>query len=351
MNGPWSLLMVPINMLKRIVYLGYYFKKLDWEKLNTFFDYVSEKNGISHFKLWKDSILSSLKYNISITEYFLFRFYDLSEAEKQNYAGTGYMYEYQKLMNPPTSRKILVDKKIFLQTYSQFVRHTHVIFDEIQTSEKTDKILHNQTGKIVLKKSDGQCGIGIEVRNANEFNRQSLYKRLEETGNDMVEAFVQQHRQLNKLSPSGLNTVRIITQLNKNDHVDIIGARLRITVNSSVDNLAAGNIAAPIDSDNGIVTGPGVYSDITKKDEMKHPVTGVAIINFRIPFWIETMEMVKEAALLHIENRSIGWDVAITDKGPELIEGNHDWCKLLWQLPVKKGLKPILEKYKKELNQ
>jgi hypothetical protein len=56
--------------------------------------------------------------------------------------------------------------------------------------------------------------------------------------------------------------------------------------------------------------------------------------------------MIKKAALLHPENRSIGWDVAITNNGPELIEANHDWCKLLWQLPVKKGLKHVLENYK-----
>ena len=45
------------------------------------------------------------------------------------------------------------------------------------------------------------------------------------------------------------------------------------------------------------------------------------------------------------ENSSVGWDIAITENGPELIEGNHNWCKLLWQLPVKKGLKHVLDKY------
>ena len=107
--------------------------------------------------------------------------------------------------------------------------------------------------------------------------------------------------------------------------------------------MAAGNLAASIDLQTGRVDGPGVYSDITKEDELIHPVTKTVIIGFEIPFWEECLEVVKSAALHNINNRSIGWDVAITDEGPELIEANHDWCKLLWQLPVKKGLKEELE--------
>jgi hypothetical protein len=94
-----------------------------------------------------------------------------------------------------------------------------------------------------------------------------------------------------------------------------------------------------------MVKGPGVYSDITKPDQEYHPVTDVKIRGFQVPFWKESLEMVKDAALRHPQNRSIGWDVVITEKGPGLIEGNHDWCKLLWQLPVKKGLKLMLKDY------
>lgn len=43
------------------------------------------------------------------------------------------------------------------------------------------------------------------------------------------------------------------------------------------------------------------------------------------------------------QNRSIGWDIVITPEGPGLIEGNHDWCKLVWQLPVGRSLKQMLE--------
>ena len=165
---------------------------------------------------------------------------------------------------------------------------------------------------------------------------------------DLVEEFIIQHPSLNALSPTAVNTVRIFTQLNRNNAVEILGCRLRISVNSTVDNMAAGNLAAPIDEQTGIIHSPAVYSDITKPEESKHPITRIPIVGFEIPFWKETIAMVKEAALLHPQNRSIGWDIVITESGPGFIEGNHDWCKLLWQLPVKKGLKSVLEAYKKD---
>ena len=46
-----------------------------------------------------------------------------------------------------------------------------------------------------------------------------------------------------------------------------------------------------------------------------------------------------------MSNKSIGWDVAITEQGPSFIEGNHNWCKILWQVPRDKGLKNILMPY------
>ena len=290
--------------------------------------------------------MSSLKYNISILDYFYFKFYELNNIERETYAGTGYMYEYQLVMNPKTERNILENKLLFLDKYSKFIKHNYCTKKEFLKNEtKAAQLLANNSGRIVLKSSDGQCGEGIEVLNLELNKGDELIKKIKQTKNDLIEEFIIQHDDLMRLSPSGLNTIRIFTQLNKNDEVDILGARLRITIDSYVDNLAAGNIAAPIDESTGLINGPGVYSDITKKDEINHPITGVSIVGFQIPFWKESLQMVKEAALLHTENRSIGWDVAITNEGPELLEGNHNWCKLLWQLPVKKGLKSKLELY------
>ncbi|KAF2519760.1 hexapeptide transferase [Flavobacterium salilacus subsp. salilacus] len=335
--------------MKRLLYFGYYLKELDKEKFRKFTNYVVSNYNKSKIGLYADILISSLKYNISINEYYLFHFYKSNKELRETYAGTGFMYEYQLKMNPKSSRNVLEDKLQFLEVYKDCVFHDFASIGDLKDPGVANRILSNKSGKIVLKGSDGQCGRGIEVRNSSDFTPESLIKRLEELNNDFAEEYVMQHDKINGMSPSGLNTIRIITQLDKDSNVDILGARFRITINSSVDNLAAGNIAAPINVATGVVEGPGVYSDITKKDEEVHPVTGVSIVGFEIPYWAETIDMVKKAALTVPENKSIGWDVAITNNGPELIEGNHDWCKLLWQLPVKKGLKNVLLKYQHDL--
>ena len=339
-----------MDILKRFFYLAYYFKELDWDKFNLFMRYVSTKHKISPIVLWGRILYSSLRYNISILEYFQFRFYEISDAEKESYAGTGFMYEYQLAMNPKPTRNVLEDKSIFLDEYSPFIKHKHVSLKQIDDNQNSlSEILSNDSGKIVMKNSFGQCGQGVVVLSTNGLTVDSLFREFEKTKNDLIEEFVVQHETLMMLSPSGLNTVRIVTQLNSKNEAEIIGARLRITVNSVVDNMAAGNMAAPINPITGIVEGPGVYSDITKEDSHFHPVTNIKIPGLKIPFWDETVRFVLAAAGKNNTNRSIGWDVAITQAGPELIEGNHDWCKLLWQLPVKRGLKPVLRQYLTEL--
>jgi len=331
--------------LNRLLYFLYYLKKMDVKQYLKFRGYLLSHKQLSKIPITFDVIHSVLRYNISILEYFQFRFFEINGSEKKEWAGTGTMYEYQKKMNPASSRKVLEHKPTFYKTYGEFIHHRFLSVEEIQQSpESADELLQNSK-KVVLKHSEGQCGKGIEILDSNDLNAESLLRRLKKNGNDMVEEFVYQHSELDRMSPSGLNTVRIITQLDENDKVHILGARLRITVNSAVDNMAAGNIAAPIDIKTGKLCGPGVYSDITKSDEYHHPVTGTEIEGFQVPMWEKTLSMIERAALKDTRNRSIGWDVAITDKGPELIEGNHDWCKLVWQLPVKMGLKRELDRF------
>lgn len=335
-----------MKLVNRSKYLVYYFSKLNWKTLHKFINYTKELTKKSTLSIWVDVILSVYKYNIGIMDYFIFRFFEKNEVERRKWIGTGFKYEFDLRMNPKDSRDILENKLKFYDVYNAFIRHAYCSINDLRESnQKALSVLNNPSGKIVVKDSIGQCGFEVEVLETKDYNVSKLAAYMESKGFDLAEEFVVQHEKINRLSPSGLNTVRVMTIIDTKGEVHVLGARLRISVNSHVDNLASGNIAAPIDLKSGIVNGVGVYSDITKEDVSVHPVTGQKILGFQVPFWEETIETAKKIALAQPQNRGVGWDVAITPTGPDFIEGNHNWCKILYQLPVKKGLKDTIREY------
>ncbi|MCK5691782.1 MAG: hypothetical protein KAI08_03005 [Bacteroidales bacterium] len=331
--------------LKRILYLIYYTRGLDRAKYRLFLNHAAKTTGRSKPSLVFDMLVSVFRHNISLLDYFYFRFYKLERSERLKWAGTGYLYEYQLKMNPRQTRMVLEDKIQFLERYKPFISRKHA---DIQTVKEDREILNdllgNDSGRLVLKGSHGQVGAEVEVVSCSDFTAPDLLAYMQEKNFDLLEEYVIQHPTIMALSSTGLNTLRVFTQIQEGE-IHFLGARFRISVNSPVDNMGAGNLAAPVNLDTGVLSGPGVYSDITREDEAVHPVSGQSITGFTVPFWEEVLDLSTRAALHTRENRSVGWDIAITENGPELIEGNHNWCKLLWQLPVKEGLKKELEKF------
>jgi hypothetical protein len=331
-----------ISRLSRIVYFGYYLRSTNWGNLRKFMVFNREHRNMGFLRQLWDMVVSSLRYNISLTEYHQFGFFNQGPSQRATWAGTGTMYEFQRLSNPPDAREILRDKRLFYSAYKRFFRHQLFTLSDLGSSPELSIALLEGHSVLVCKAASGNCGRQVAFFETAGKSADQFWNFLRSGKYDLVETFARQHPALSQLSPTAVNTVRIFTRLNEQNEVIILGCRLRISVNCRVDNLAAGNLAAPIDEQTGMLSGPGVYSDITKPDESVHPITGVPIVGFQIPFWPETLALARDAALLHPENRSIGWDIVITPDGPGLIEGNHDWCKLVWQMPVKQGLKHLL---------
>lgn len=289
-------------------------------------------------------VRDSLRFNISPLEYFQFGFYKSSDMNKEDWAGTGTMYEYQKKMNPPAARKILEDKRVFYSVYKEFIKHGIVSLDELKADLlQAYRVLHNRSNKLLFKPAKGSCGKVVKLLNRSDMTPPELRDYMIKNKFDLAEEYIIQHPEMCRLSHSGVNTIRIITQLDSKYGFRILGCRLRITVHSVVDNLAAGNIVACIDEKSGIVNSPGFYNDISRGRVNHHPVTGVSIIGFMIPYWDEIISLAEKLAFVDPSNRSVGWDIAVTEGGPDLIEGNHDWCRLVWQLPAQKGLKHLIE--------
>ena len=334
-----------LNILKNnpIVYLGYFIKITNWKKLKSDIRFVHINHNYSIFYLIVDMIASSLKLGTSFHEYFYHSFVNKNKQERKAFASMAYMYEYQLLHNPKPTRYLIENKHVFLKEYADYIGRKWLNIS-ISTKEEIDKFIKGRS-KVVLKNALGGAGKSVKILSISDFTIESLLKYAKAHDYDLIEEFVSQHKALMNLSPNSLNTIRLITQINKNGEVDVIGTILRMGIDLNTDNLSTGGIACPINTETGVINGPGVSFDITKPDYYEHPVSKITLIGFQIPFWKDVVTICEKAALLHPVNKSIGWDVAIKDEGPLLLEGNHDWGARLWQMPVKRGLKHVARKY------
>lgn len=322
----------------RVLYLGYYMLNESWSTIYEFAKYASKATGKPTSLVVLDSIHSVFRYNTSILDFFYFRFYEKTREERSVWAGTGTMYEYQRRMNPHATRNRLENKKIFVKFYGSFIKRKIYLISDISTNNEDFMRFYDQTDRrVVLKNSTGQGGKEVKVIKIGDFTVDSLRTLMSKGGFDILEEYLKQHQSMQELSPAAVNTIRIVTEV-RSGIPTIIAARLRISIDSAVDNLAAGNAAAKIDIETGRVTKPAVYSDFRKDQLLRHPVTQVEILGFEIPMWSKIRSYVLQLAAYDTSNKSIGWDIALLSSGPEVIEANHNWCKLLWQLPIGQGL-------------
>lgn len=330
-------------IMKNIIYFGYYLIKTDWKQFRNQIRFVSKHKEYSKLYLLADMIYSCLVRGNSFHEYYYYKFYEKAKPLRDAYATMGFMYEYQQKFNPPSKRGVLTDKVKFFETYVPFVGREWIKIQQENIAKVRSFLTHKN--KIVLKNSMSGGGKAVKIYETHNLSAEDLIKEAKKNNYNIAEDFVSQHTKLQNLSPNSLNTIRFVTQVTKERNVEIIGAMLRMGIHKETDNLSSGGIACNIDIHTGKICSNGVSFDITLPDFETHPVSSQPLFGYEIPFWPEVIEMCKAAALLNTDNKSIGWDVAITNTGPLLVEANNDWGARVWQMPAGLGLKHKLLKY------
>lgn len=313
---------------------------------------IELKVGKTRVIIWM--LADLFRYNTFIYDYFYYRFFDKAEVEKKKYCDTLLMYRFHKKCNSKAHVNIFSNKIIFPQYFKNFISHQHFVLEEDNYSLFLTWLQGNSFNKFVIKHPTGQAGTGVIVckldKQSDEYliNGQSLkefYLEKLANGYTLVEEFIEQHSVMQAINPGSVNTLRIITYL-LNGEVQIIATMIRIGLNKSVDNFDAGGISAIVNPNTGIIEGPGVTKDPFNCIEYyNHPVTGSSIKGVQIPFWNEILSLIKKAALVVPDVKTVGWDVVITDVGPSLIEGNQNWDKTHWELTYNKGFRNIIENH------
>ncbi|SDY69910.1 Sugar-transfer associated ATP-grasp [Nitrosomonas sp. Nm33] len=135
------------------------------------------------------------------------------------------------------------------------------------------------------------------------------------------------HREITDLANGTLATIRVMSCRNESDDYEVTDAVFRMarSAASVVDNYHAGGIAANVDIQTGeLGRGTrGAWGIVADGWYERHPETNVPILHRRLPYWPELIHFVQHAhSRLFSDQVVIGWDIAILDTGPCLIEAN-----------------------------
>ncbi len=141
----------------------------------------------------------------------------------------------------------------------------------------------------------------------------------------LVQPHARNHPALADLSNGALCTARIVTLRNETGGFEAVCALFRMAVggNRLVDNFHAGGIAAPVDVASGRL---GAATDWGLRPrygwQSRHPDTGGQIEGRILPLWADTRALAEQAHAAFGDRHIIGWDMAILEDGPHIVEAN-----------------------------
>jgi len=306
---------------------------------------IAQKEHRNYLFLLCDTYYSILKYGMALTDYLNYEFYKKTKEERKTYAGVRKQNEFYEIVSPSQYKKRYTIKPDFLKDFSKYTKRDFIV-PERCTLEEFKKFLRKH--QVFMSKPYDGLG-GADVLKVHSKNIKDIEKYYEECKNNRIflEEVVLQHEELNRLCDMSCNTLRIMT-FNNHGTPEILWAGLRIGNGiNSVDNFHAGGMGTGIDIETGKLTQPALDKDLNQYTH--HPKSNVEFTGFQIPYFEEVKEMVKKAALESDKILVVGWDVAITNKGPIIIEGNRRPGFDLVQVVSGRGRIDIMEHVLEEL--
>ena len=210
----------------------------------------------------------------------------------------------------------LDDKGIFNETFKEYIKRDFLIiskdnFDEFKKFTSKHK-------KIIAKIINGEGGKGISLITVNKNDKEKVFKELLKNNQTLIEEVIIQNKEISKLYSGSVNTLRLFTFYD-GENAYVLNSVFKIGNGGVTDNFSSGSMYTFTDDD-GVVIVPAIDQDDNIYEI--HPITKEKIVGFKVPLYDEACKLVIEAAKLMPTIKYIGWDVAITDKSPVIIEGN-----------------------------
>lgn len=313
-------------------------------------DKLCTERGGSRFRIAADMLMCYARYHTLPDEYFNYGFDLVPRSERKNYLTEHWGTRTSKALNNRLYRGIL-DNKFYLSQILAPYYGRSCVQNTCLTPERFRAFTAGQE-KFILKPISGFGGRGHKVYHLDGSRPlDDIYQEVVSAPRSILEQWIVQHEALSSLYPDAVHIVRLDT-IHSGDLSDlrIFGFNLSIACQGEIANTCISTtLSAQIDPETGILVTDAF--DDAHRILTEVPGTGAKIRGFKVPYWQEALELVKQAAAAIPELRYIGWDVAFTPDGPVIVEGNFNpgvdgaqsftWYKDGYS----RGMWPIVEPY------
>lgn len=300
--------------------------------LSTYKDLFNVCKHLSGNNLWGgvktsiDALYCLFVYGSIFTEYEALNFKERSHANRKTFVTVIWLLKQLEKYNPMEYRHIFHDKIIFNETFQDYIGRKWLSIPHCTHQQITTFI--GESKRFVLKNSSGCSGKQVYVTTGKE-SKEGLLSLINSGKYNLIEEILENCEQIKDLNPTSLNTIRVVT-IHGDNYFKVICAALRIGAKgSNVDNVSQGGTAARINVETGKIDSLFFANSYR---EHANSQKGRNEIGFDIPFWKETISMLEKASRLVPEIHVVGWDVAITENGPAIIEGNESFHTDIMQM-------------------
>lgn len=303
------------------------------KKNEKFINEVCEQTGWSFDeakeKMDKATKLCGAEYK----DYVAYEFWKKDEEEQKTFLTKGMANAVRNKYNTSVEKiSCFMNKNEFNEVFEEYLGRPWIHTKDMSYDEFASKFANGN--KAIYKPLSASCGAGIEVMTIDENNAEEMFKKISALPEGVLEGYIVQHPAVAEFSMNSVNTVRLVTLYDGNDVNLLYGAFRMGGGDAVVDNFHNGGVLALIDVTCGKVVMDAI--DLAGEFFEYHPATNKKINGFQIPNWDKVESMIKKAGKMVDGIGYIGWDIAITEDGALLIEGNTAPAPNVLQLPYAK---------------
>lgn len=272
--------------------------------------------GRPHPSMWRRGFVSSRLYS----------FPDIEDPSVPFVSDLRFLMHFSSL-NQPWARVLLDDKNVFadaltargLGTFAPEVYGIVSAEGLMIRSAAAHERLMKQTA-VVLKPTTGRGGTDVRIVSPAEV--EAVVPR---SGTALlVQERVTQHPALRRINPLALNTLRVLAvRLPTGPVIAVAEHKWGTARSGAVDNISAGGLESVVDLATGQL-GPAILltQDGRRVELDRHPDTDAEITGVLVPHWSAVRDLALQLMDRFPELEHVGWDLAVSDQGPRVIEGN-----------------------------